>query len=309
MTTFTKNKKSLIVIVGPTAVGKTALSIRLAKHFKTEVLSADSRQFYREISIGTAKPNLKEMEGVPHHFINSHSISEDYNVSDYEKDALKQLSHLFKSHSKAILVGGSGMYVDALCYGMDEGMPDPNETIRSQLNALLFKEGIEGLQAKLKKLDPDFYERIDLQNVNRLIRAIEVCLITGKTYSSLRVGVIKKRPFDILRIGLDMDRTKLYDRINQRVDQMVAEGLEAEVKSVVDFKHQNALKTVGYREFFNYFEKKLTKEEAIEKIKVNSRRYAKRQLTWFKKDENTTWFLPHQVEEIVNFITISSTNG
>tara|TARA_R110002049_G_scaffold297015_2_gene485682 strand:- start:1274 stop:2203 length:930 start_codon:yes stop_codon:yes gene_type:complete len=309
MTNTTNPKKQLIVLVGPTAIGKTAMGIHLAKHFKAEIISADSRQFYREIGIGTAKPTNEEMDGIPHHFIHSHSITEDYNVSDFEKDALNLLNQLFKTNNYAILVGGSGMYVDALCYGMDEGMPDPDESIRAELQDKLDSEGLAALQEQLKTLDPEFYNEIDLHNANRLIRAIEVCLITGKTYSSLRKGSVKKRPFEIIRIGLEMDRAELYNRINQRVDLMLAAGLEKEVRSVEAYKNHNALKTVGYREFFNHFDGEMTFDETVEKIKVNSRRYAKRQLTWFKKDKNTEWFLPNHVEEIVNFITFKQRNG
>lgn len=309
MTNTTNHIKQLIVIVGPTAVGKTALSISLAKRFNAEIFSADSRQFYQEISIGTAKPTPDEMDEVTHHFINSHSIEENYNVSDFEKDVLSKLNQTFKLNNYAILVGGSGMYVDALCYGMDDGMPDPNEKLRAELQEKLDTEGLAPLQYQLKKLDPEFYKEIDLQNANRLMRAIEVCLVTGKTYSSLRRGTVKKRPFEIIRIGLEMDRADLYNRINQRVDLMIAAGLENEVRSVVAFKNHNALKTVGYREFFNHFDGEMTFDETIEKIKINSRRYAKRQLTWFKKDKNTNWFLPKHVEEIVNFIMFKQRNG
>lgn len=302
MTNTTNRKKQLIVIVGPTAIGKTALGIQLAKHFNTEIVSADSRQFYQELAIGTAKPTADEMDGIPHHFINSHSINEDYNVSDFEKDALNQLTELFIKKDTAIVVGGSGMYVDALCYGMDEGMPDPNEAIRADLQSILDREGLLPLQEKLKELDPEFYAQIDLQNANRLMRAIEVCLITGQSYTSLRKGVIKERPFEVVRIGLSMDRTELYERINKRVDLMVSAGLVAEAKGVLTYRNHNALKTVGYRELFSYFDGDISLDEAIEKIKVNSRRYAKRQLTWFKKDKNTQWFMPKQLQEIVNFI-------
>lgn len=302
MTNTTNRKKQLIVIVGPTAIGKTALGIQLAKHFNTEIVSADSRQFYQELAIGTAKPTADEMDGIPHHFINSHSINEDYNVSDFEKDALNQLTELFIKKDTAIVVGGSGMYVDALCYGMDEGMPDPDEAIRADLQAILDREGLLPLQEKLKELDPEFYAQIDLQNANRLMRAIEVCLITGQSYASLRKGVIKERPFEVVRIGLSMDRTELYERINKRVDLMVSAGLVAEAKGVLTYRNHNALKTVGYRELFSYFDGDISLDEAIEKIKVNSRRYAKRQLTWFKKDKNTQWFMPKQLQEIVNFI-------
>ncbi len=302
MTKTTNQKKQLIVIVGPTAIGKTILGIQLAKHFNTEIISADSRQFYKELAIGTAKPTAVEMDGIPHHFINSHSISDNYNVSDFEKDALSKLTKLFIKKDKVIVVGGSGMYVDALCYGMDEGIPDPDEAIRAALQAILDREGLLPLQEQLKELDPEFYEQIDLQNTNRLMRAIEVCLITRQSYSSLRKGIAKERPFNIIRIGLSMERADLYERINKRVDLMVSAGLIAEANEVLPYRNHNALKTVGYRELFSYFDGEIGLDDAIEKIKVNSRRYAKRQLTWFKKDKNIQWFIPEQLQEIINFI-------
>lgn len=293
---------TLISIVGPTAIGKTSLAIKLAQHFNTEIISADSRQFFRELSIGTAKPTSEELTQAKHHFVNNLSIAEDYNASDFEDEAIDLLSHLFKKHHKVILCGGSGMYVDAVTKGFDSQMPSSDETIRKQLNELFEQEGITALQNKLLELDPVFYHKVDLQNSKRLLRAIEVCLISGKPYSSIRKGEGKKRPFQIIKIGLEMDRSLLYERINQRVDQMIKAGLLNEVKSVLKYKDQNALKTVGYRELFNYLEGRLTFEEAVEKIKVNSRRYAKRQLTWFKKDAEINWFNPTELTAIVNFI-------
>tara|TARA_B100001109_G_scaffold254131_1_gene253182 strand:+ start:2495 stop:3421 length:927 start_codon:yes stop_codon:yes gene_type:complete len=293
---------TLISVVGPTAIGKTSLAIKLVQHFNTEIISADSRQFFRELSIGTAKPTLEELTQAKHHFVNNLSIAEDYNASDFEDEAIDLLNHLFKKHQKVILCGGSGMYVDAVTKGFDSQMPSSDETIRKQLNELFEQEGIKALQNKLLELDPVFYHKVDLQNSKRLLRAIEVCLISGKPYSSIRKGEGKKRPFQIIKIGLEMDRSLLYERINQRVDQMIKAGLLNEVKSVLKYKDQNALKTVGYRELFNYLEGKLTFEEAVEKIKVNSRRYAKRQLTWFKKDAEINWFNPSELTAIVTFI-------
>ncbi len=300
-----KSSKTLIVIVGPTAIGKTSLSIEIAKLFNTEIVSADSRQFFKELSIGTAKPDAAEMQGIPHHFINSHSIEEEYNVNDYEQDALKVIEQIFDHKNLAILVGGSGLYIDALCYGLDEGLPDADMNIRKELNEKLEIRGIEALQQQLKMLDPEFYEKVDLNNSKRLLRALEVCLISGKTFTSFRKGIQKSRPFNILKIGLEMDREALYDRINQRVDNMMEKGLLKEVKSVEKYRHQNALKTVGYRELFDFLDEKLNKEEAIDKIKINSRRYAKRQMTWFKKDENTIWFNVKMTKEIITFIESS----
>lgn len=305
MTNTNSIHKTLIVIVGPTAIGKTSCAIELAKHLNTEIVSADSRQFYKELSIGTAKPDAKEMQAIPHHFIDSHSIIEEYNVNDYEQNAIQIIEQLFESKNTVILVGGSGLYVDALCYGLDEGLPDADLNIRAQLNKKLENEGIEALQKQLKSLDPEFYEKVDLNNSKRLLRAIEVCLISGKTFTSFRKGIHKKRPFNILRIGLKIDREKLYERINRRVDEMIAKGLVEEVKSVEKYKNQNALKTVGYRELFDFLDGKLTLEEAIEKIKINSRRYAKRQMTWFKKDKNTMWLNANKTKEIITFIESS----
>lgn len=293
---------TLIVIVGPTAVGKTATSIRLAQKMNAEILSADSRQFFKEISIGTAKPTPEEQEAIKHHFIDNRSIREDYNASDFEKEVLSFLSDYFKNHEVAILCGGSGMYIDAVCKGFDTEVPTSDPNIRARLKEDFDKGGIEALQEQLKKLDPEFYQIVDLNNSKRLLRAIEVCLISGKKYSEIRKGKVAERPFNILKIGLNIERSKLYDRINQRVDIMIEEGLIEEARSVFQYRKHNALKTVGYRELFDYFEKKYSLEEAIEKIKVNSRRYAKRQLTWFKRDESIKWFTPSQGEEILQYI-------
>lgn len=297
-----KSSRLLVSIVGPTAVGKTSLAIELAQFFKAQIISADSRQFYREISIGTAKPTPAELALVPHHFINSHSVAQEYNASDFEKDVLKLLEALFKKHQLLLLCGGSGMYVDAVNHGFDQGLPSADEKLRKNLKAELETKGIESLQQKLKQLDPVFYEEVDLANSKRLLRAIEVCMLSGKPYSSIRKGVQKERDFGLLKIGLEMDREKLYDRINRRVDVMVDEGLLEEVKAVQAYQNHNALKTVGYREFFNYLAGKLTFESAIEKIKINSRRYAKRQISWFKRDESIHWFKPSQIDQIKELI-------
>jgi tRNA dimethylallyltransferase len=295
--------RTLVIITGPTAVGKTDLCVQLAQHFNTEIISADSRQFYKELAIGTAKPTLDEMKDVTHHFIDSHSISENYNVNKFEKDALVLLEKLFEKHQIVILTGGSGLYIDILCNGFDEEVPGSSPEIRKEINELHQKYGIEILQEKLKQLDPTFYAEVDLNNFNRLERAIEVCLLTGQKYSDIRKGNKQTRPFNILKIGLNRDRQELFDRINLRVDLMLDAGLEDEVKSVVNFKDNNALKTVGYSEMFDYLDKKLTLTEAIEKIKVNSRRYAKRQIGWFNKDKDYKWFHPSQIEAIKNYIS------
>jgi tRNA dimethylallyltransferase len=300
---LTQKKPTLVVITGPTAVGKTALCVKIAQHFKTEILSADSRQFYKELAIGTAKPTTDEMQNIKHHFIDSHSISENYNVNKFEKDALVILEKLFEKHQIVILTGGSGLYIDILCNGFDEEVPGSSPEIRKEINELHQKYGIEILQEKLKQLDPTFYAEVDLNNFNRLERAIEVCLLTGQKYSDIRKGNKQTRPFNILKIGLNRDRQELFDRINLRVDLMLDEGLEEEVKSVVNFKDNNALKTVGYAEMFDYLEGELSLTEATEKIKVNSRRYAKRQIGWFNKDKNYKWFHPSQIKEIKTHIS------
>lgn len=297
-----KKKGTLIILVGPTAVGKTATAIRLAQALQTDIISADSRQFFKEISIGTAKASSEEQKAAKHHFIDHRSIAEEYNASDFEKEVIAFLDDFFKEKQTAILCGGSGMYIDAVSKGFDAEVPTADPAIRKQLKESLEKKGIEDLQKQLKSLDPAYYEIVDLNNSKRLMRAIEVCLISGKTYSSIRQGKAVERPFEQLKIGLNIERSKLYERINQRVDEMIANGLVEEARSVLAYRHKNALKTVGYRELFDYFDGKMTFEEAVEKIKVNSRRYAKRQLTWFKRDENIKWFKPAQNEEILQYI-------
>lgn len=303
---MTYKKPTLVVITGPTAVGKTELCVKIAQHFNTEIISCDSRQFYKELAIGTAKPTTEEMNGVKHHFIDSHSINEDFNVNDFEKDALYILDELFKTNPFVILTGGSGLYIDILCDGFDEEVPGSDKTIRLQINQLYQKYGIEILQEKLKQLDSEFYKEIDLSNYKRLERAIEVCLLTGKKYSDIRKGSKQERPFNILKIGLERDRIELFDRINLRVDIMMQQGLLDEAKAVVNFKNKNALKTVGYSELFDYLEGNCTIEEAIEKIKVNSRKYAKRQMAWFNKNEAYKQFHPNEIEAIKKFILAAS---
>lgn len=297
-----EQKPTVISIVGPTAVGKTSLAIDLAEVFKAEIISADSRQFYSELTIGTAKPNKSELKAAKHHFINSLSIKTEYNASDFEKDALLFLDDYFNQKKVAILCGGSGMYVDALLKGFDNEVPTADKYIRESLNQKLDLHGIESLQEQLKSLDPMLYNTIDVQNSKRLLRAIEVCLITGKPFSAIRKNVPKPRPFNVVKIGLNQERDQLYKKINQRVDLMLKDGLLKEVKSVLKYKHKNALKTVGYKELFLYLEGNTSLAEAIEKIKVNSRRYAKRQLTWFKKDKEIEWFFPEQKAQIIEYI-------
>ncbi|HRP60250.1 MAG TPA: tRNA (adenosine(37)-N6)-dimethylallyltransferase MiaA [Vicingus sp.] len=295
-------KPTLVVITGPTAVGKTNLCVELAQHFNTEIINADSRQFYKELSIGTAKPTKEEMKNIPHHFVNSHSITQTYNATNFEQDVLALLNKLFKTYPLVILTGGSGLYIDAVCNGFDENIPEGNEQLRTELEQLYNKYGIEILQEKLKQLDPDFYQEIDLKNINRLYRAIEVCLLSNSSYKQLRQGIKQNRPFNIIKIALNRDKEELYNRINQRVDLMIQNGLIDEVKQVLPYRTHNALKTVGYTELFDYLDEKLSLPEAIDKIKVNTRRYAKKQLAWFNKSNDYNWFHPNETEKIISFI-------
>ncbi len=296
-----KENKYLITLVGPTAIGKTALSIQLAAIFNTEIISADSRQFYKEMSIGTAKPNLTEMQGITHHFINSHSISDDYNVGKFETEAIEVLNTLFEKNNVVIMIGGSGLYIDAVCNGLDE-LPEANEEVRNKISLMLKNEGIEALQILLKKLDIYYYNQVDLNNPQRLSRALEVCLTTGKTYSSLREGKNKKRNFTIIKIGMNTSRERLYENINKRVDLMVEQGLVDEVKSLLPYQEKNALQTVGYKELFDYFNNKIELSKAIELIKQHTRNFAKRQLTWFKRDETIKWFEPTEIEMVKEYL-------
>lgn len=296
-----QKQKTLIVVVGPTAIGKTALAIKLANHLNTEIISADSRQFFREMSIGTAKPTSAELAEAKHHFIDSHSMNDQYNVGDFEKDALDCLQTIFENHDYAILVGGSGLYINAVLYGFDQ-LPKASEELRKQLNQQLETEGIEPLQKQLKQLDPSYYAEVDLQNPQRVIRALEVCLSTGQPFSSLRNKGVKERDFNIILLGLNTDREILYQRINHRVDLMLKEGLLEEVKNLQDFQHLNALKTVGYTEIFHYLNNEWSYEHAIEKLKQNTRNFAKRQITWFKKNQDIVWFEPNETDKIISYI-------
>ena len=294
--------KTLIVVLGPTAIGKTALSIKLARHFKTEIISSDSRQLFKEMKIGTAVPSAEELNSVKHHFIGNLSISDYYNVSKFEKEALQKLDNIFLKNNLAIMVGGSGLYIDAVCKGIDD-LPDPDKKLRHEINEIFKSSGIEALQKKLKELDPEYYLIVDLKNPKRLMRAIEVCLQTGKTYTSLRKNKTGKRDFNIIKIGLNCEREKLFDRINLRVDKMINEGLLDEVKELYKHKNLNSLNTVGYKEIFDFLDNKTTFEQAIENIKTNTRRYAKRQLTWFKRDEEIKWFHPTEKNEIILYLS------
>lgn len=294
--------KTLLAVVGPTAIGKTALGIKLANHFNTEILSADSRQFFKEMSIGTAVPSTEELNAANHHFIQHISINDTYNVGLFEADALSKLEHLFKNQEFAVLVGGSGLYVDAVISGLDD-FPKVDIKIREELKEKLEYEGIESLQNEIKTLDPDHYKSMDINNPQRLIRALEICIGSGKPYSSFTAQKRVKRNFQSLKIGLAADRKLIYDRINKRVDLMVENGLIEEAKSLFDQRHLNALQTVGYRELFAHFEGKYDLETAISEIKKNTRRFAKRQLTWYRRDDSILWYEHNTpVEEIIKAI-------
>ncbi|MEM7549086.1 MAG: tRNA (adenosine(37)-N6)-dimethylallyltransferase MiaA [Bacteroidota bacterium] len=291
----------LVVIVGPTAVGKTACSIKLAEHFDAEILSADSRQFYKDLTIGTAKPTQLELDKVRHHFIDILDISEEMSAGKFEEKSLVLLDELFKKKKVQIAVGGSGLYVDALCRGLDD-IPRAPDEIRDLFNNKLYHEGLGSLLTELEKKDPEYFEIVDQNNPHRIIRALEVIKHTGEKYSSLRSKKVKKRPFKVIKIGLALPRDILYDRINHRMDEMIQKGLFEEAKLLYPYKNLNALNTVGYKEIFNFLDDIYDKEECIRLLKRNSRRYAKRQLTWFKRDENTQWFSPDDISSIINYI-------
>lgn len=295
-------KKFLIVIVGATAVGKTALGINVAKALNTVVLSADSRQFFKEMEIGTAKPTKEEMAQVPHYFINNLNIGEEYNVGKYEREALDLLNKLYIDSQFVVMVGGSGLYVKAICEGIDE-MPAIDSAIRTKLNEEKDTDGLAFLVERLKKQDPEYATIVDLNNPQRVIRALEVIESSGKTYTSYRNSEKSiDRPFEIIKIGLEMPRDQLYVRINSRMDSMISEGLFEEAKSLFDLRHHNALQTVGYSEIFGFLAGEYDKEEAIRLLKRNSRRYAKRQMTWFKKDDAINWFQPDRIDDILSWL-------
>lgn len=293
-----KGGKRLIVIVGPTAVGKTALAIRLALHFNTEIISADSRQIYRELEIGTAKPSMEELNQVKQHFINSHSIDEDYDAGVYGRDALAIVNSLFKNHDNLILCGGSGLYVRAVLEGFDEMPPIPEGT-REQIIKEYEVNGLSWLQAQVKQVDPDYFEVVDIQNPHRLIRALELHRAWKKPMHELRQQKKLEHPFQVVKIGLELEREELYNRIDSRMDAMIAAGLFEEAEKFYPKKNLNALQTVGYREIFGFMDGLYDKAEAIRLLKRNSRHYAKRQLTWFKKDTNTKWFRSDKYDEIL----------
>lgn len=292
-------RKTLLTIVGPTAIGKTRMAIALATHFGTEILSCDSRQFFKELRIGTAVPSAEELMAAPHHFIQHKSIFESYSVGDFERDAIALLDKLFKKHDVVVMVGGSGLYAKAIIDGLDD-FPEVDEVIRQELNEAYAQKGIEYLQELLKTLDEVQYNQMDVQNPQRLIRALEVCRASGKPYSSFLQRKEKQRDFTSVQIGLTADRTEVYERINKRVDMMLEEGLLIEAQDMMPYKHLNALQTVGYKELFSFFEGECSFEAAIEAIKMNTRRFAKRQFTWFQKDKRIKWFdYRSSLEEVV----------
>lgn len=293
--------KNLLVIIGPTGVGKTELSLRIAENFGTEIVSADSRQLYANLKIGTAAPTPEELQRVPHHFIGTLQLTDYYSAAQYEEDALKLLDHLFQTKDVVILTGGSMMYVDAVCKGIDD-IPTVDEETRKTLLERYEKEGLEQLCAELKLLDPDYYKIVDLKNHKRVIHALEICYMTGKTYTSFRTQEKKTRPFRMIKIGLTRDREELYARINQRVDIMMEQRLLDEVKQVYPYRQLNSLNTVGYKELFNYLDGEWALPFAIDKIKQNSRIYSRKQMTWFKRDEEIRWFHPNQEEDILTYI-------
>lgn len=290
-----------MVIVGPTAVGKTALSIELSKKWNTEILSADSRQFYKEMEIGTAKPSQGELNSVPHHFINNLSIHDIYNAGKYEKEALACLKNIFRSHSKIILTGGSGLFVNALCNGFDE-LPEADPILREKYERVFRNKGLEAIQEELREKDPDYYEVVDRNNPRRLIRALEVIHQTGKPYSQFRKKQTLVREFSICKIGLMIDKEKLRERINERVEEMIAKGWLEECRKLYPYKEFNALQTVGYTEMFEFIEGINNWDTTIQDIKTNTWHYAKRQLTWFKKDKEIKWFSPEDISIIENYI-------
>lgn len=295
------HSKKLVVLAGPTAVGKTEVALRLAEHFRTEIISADSRQIFKEMEIGTAKPSHEELQRIPHHFINTHSIEQFYDAGAYGRDALALIHSLFKSHSILILCGGSGLYIKAVLEGFDD-MPEVPPGLRNQINAEFESKGLAWLQQQVKHVDPDYFAQVDQNNPHRLIRALELYQASGKITSQLRVKEKRMHDFDVVKIGLELDRDKLYERIDTRMDRMIEQGLFEEANHFFSKRHLNALQTVGYREIFEYFEANYDREEAIRLLKRNTRRYAKRQLTWFKRDAEMHWFGPDQVEEMIKLI-------
>lgn len=293
--------KTLIVLIGPTGVGKTELSLRIAEHFKTCIISSDSRQLYADLKIGTAAPTPEQLKRVPHYFVGTLQLTDYYSAAQYETEVMSLLDHLFKQHDIVLLTGGSMMYVDAICKGIDD-IPTVDTETRELLLHKYETEGLDNLCAELKLLDPEYYKIVDLKNPKRVIHALEICYMTGKTYTSFRTQQKKERPFHILKIGLTRDRAELYERINQRVDQMMEDGLLEEARSVYAHRNLNSLNTVGYKELFKYLGGEWELPFAIEKIKQNSRIYSRKQMTWFKRDEEIQWFHPEEETEIQSYL-------
>ncbi len=300
-----KSNKHLVIIFGPTGVGKTNLSIDLANCYKSDIFSCDSRQFYKELGIGVAKPSAEQLKNVKHHFINNVSIHNHYSISQFETEAISKLKDYFKSHNIALMVGGSGLYIDAICKGIDK-MPDHDEKIRQEVIEFYNKFGIEALRFELKKIDPDYYKVVDLKNPQRMLRAIEIYRSTGKPFSQYRTNKNAKRNFNIIKIGIDLDREVLYNRINLRVDMMIKNGLIKEAQELHKYRGLVALKTIGYTELFDFFESKNEQniEKVVELIKRNSRHYARRQLTWFRRYSNIIWFKPNEIEKIKDYVNL-----
>lgn len=293
--------KTLLVLIGPTGVGKTELSLRLAERFQTDIISSDSRQLYADLKIGTAAPTPEQLARVPHHFVGTLQLTDYYSAAQYETEVMKLLSVLFQEKDIVILTGGSMMYVDAVCKGIDD-IPTVDEETRTLMKQRYEEEGLDNLCAELKLLDPEYYKIVDLKNPKRVVHALEICYMTGRTYTSFRTRSAKERPFNILKIGLTRNREELYERINRRVDMMIEDGLLEEAKVVYPYKQLNSLNTVGYKEIFNYLDGEWELSFAIEKIKQNSRIYSRKQMTWFKRDEEIVWFHPEQEKEILNYI-------
>lgn len=295
------NKPILIVIIGPTGIGKTELSLSVAETYHTAIISADSRQLYADLKIGTAAPTPEQLARVPHYFVGTLKLTDYYSAAQYEAEVLKELERLFQIHPVVVMTGGSMMYVDAVCKGIDD-IPTVDKETRELMLQRYEEEGLEQLCAELKIMDPEYYNIVDLKNPKRVIHALEICYMTGKTYTSFRTRTCKERPFHLIKIGLRRDREELYERINRRVDQMMEEGLLEEARSVYPYRKLNSLNTVGYKELFNYLDGQWELPFAIEKIKQNSRIYSRKQVTWFKRDEDITWFHPDQQNEIMRFI-------
>jgi len=295
------NAKYLIIVAGPTAIGKTDLAIHLARHFNTEIINTDSRQIYHEMIIGTAVPSPEQQAKVKHYFVSHKSIQDYYNASLFELEAIELLDRLFIKYDTIVMAGGSGLYIDAVCKGIDD-IPTVDPQVRDRIHQEYLSVGLTGIRLKLRKTDPDYYNKVDLNNPKRILKALEITEMTGRPYSSFLTGRRKHRNFSVLKTGLDMPRQELHDRINTRVDKMMLQGLLQEAESLCQFRQLNALNTVGYKELFDFLEGKCSLEEAVDLIKGHTRQYARRQLTWFRKDKDIQWFRPHEIDSIITYI-------